>query len=419
MPKILWMSTYSLHDSSSGTSVACRHMLKCLSASGYEVWACTSFAFATEGGFKQSFPALNETLATDSAASFNFDEDNIHYIYVRTENTDIDKSTLADSQLFYSIFRQTLDLFAPDIVMGCGSSPVMQTCFAEAKYQGYSTVYMVPNSSHGSYLFPNVDLVITDSHASSKLYADRDEINILPVGAFFDLPSIVAPDHQKRFVTMFNPSDYKGVAIFAKLAKMCQKELPNLKLLTVSSLNSFQDIVPHLHEKGDLNAHPYTAQDFPNVYMVDPQWDVRPIYAITSVLVVPSLWFEGWGRAASEAIYNNIPVIAANSGGLKESIAGGGVLIDVPQHCIDDYLSIPTDEEIKPWFNALVILLKENFDRELAAARKRLSQDGTISRLNEALEPLIKQTHIQRFRKFETPQDINCIADKDLVDINF
>ena len=44
MPKILWMSPYSLHDISSGASINCKYLLEALAAQGYEVWALSSFA---------------------------------------------------------------------------------------------------------------------------------------------------------------------------------------------------------------------------------------------------------------------------------------------------------------------------------------------------------------------------------------
>ena len=39
MPKILWMSPYSLHDTSSGASVDAKQMLESLAKHGYEVWS--------------------------------------------------------------------------------------------------------------------------------------------------------------------------------------------------------------------------------------------------------------------------------------------------------------------------------------------------------------------------------------------
>ena len=138
---------------------------------------------------------------------------------------------------------------------------------------------------------------------------------------------------------------------------------------------------------------------------------MRPIYAITSVLVAPSLWFEPWGRGASEAVFNNIPVIAANSGGLSEAIAGGGILLDTPEHCQQDYRSIPDDQEIRPWVETLKVFLTNNSDELLHQAKERLSQDNALYRLIAVLEPLMT--------KKVTTLDLNQLSDSALPDVHF
>src|SRR5690606_19821726 len=53
-------------------------------------------------------------------------------------------------------------------------------------------------------------------------------------------------------------------------------------------------------------------------------------YTAIDVLVVPSLWEEPLGMVAVEGLANNLPVIASNRGGLRETIADGrnGILCD-------------------------------------------------------------------------------------------
>lgn len=391
MAKILWLSPFSLHDTASGAAVNCHYLLRSLHKHGFEVRACSSFIFDAPCGAMQHFGSLEEMFLQDNREVFNFVEEGIHYTYTRVASTHEQEMTLGECQLFYSTFCQELKDFEPDIVIGYGRNLVVMTCFAYAKQKNIGTVYVLSNGTYSSYLFPNIDLILTDSYATAKLYAERDEINAVPIGAFFDLDSIVSQEHQKRFVTFINPSDYKGVAIFAKLAKVCQERLPKVQFLTVNTHERFSDLVEKLHLKDDLNAFPYKQNDFPNVFMVEQQKDMRAIYAISAVVLVPSLWFEAWGRVASEAVFNNIPVIASNSGGLAEASAGGGVLIDTPDHCQNDYYSLPSDEEIEPWVNALQVLLTENFDQELLAARERLSQDSAVKRLIKVLTPLINK----------------------------
>lgn len=418
MPRILWMSPFSLHDTSSGAAVNCRHMLKSLYDRGFEVWACSSFIFDAKNG-AQAFGNLKKLLDEDDHDVFAFDEDGIHYVYTRTEGTDEADMTLMECQLFYRTFCSCMSSFKPDVVIGFGNSPLAMNCFAEARSRSISTAYMLSNGTWSTYLFPNIDLILTDSYANARLYAERDEINTVPVGAFFDLKSIVAAEHQKRFVTMVNPSDYKGVSIFARLAEICRKRMPEVQFLTVNTHERFTEVVTRLHTKGNPAEHPYHQDDFPNVFMVEQQVDMRSIYAISSVMLVPSLWFEAWGRTASEAVFNNIPVIAANTGGLAEAIAGGGVLLETPEHCRDDYMSLPDDEEMEPWLNTLEVLLRENFDAELEAARARLSQENAVNRLIEALQPLIERTTAARSPGNSMVSSLNALSNDELTDISF
>ncbi|SHJ86811.1 Glycosyl transferases group 1 [Paramaledivibacter caminithermalis DSM 15212] len=60
---------------------------------------------------------------------------------------------------------------------------------------------------------------------------------------------------------------------------------------------------------------------------------MKPIYARSKVLLVPSICHEGFGRIIIEANINQVPVIASNVGGIKEAMGDGQVIID-------DYLNI-------------------------------------------------------------------------------
>ncbi len=61
--------------------------------------------------------------------------------------------------------------------------------------------------------------------------------------------------------------------------------------------------------------------------------DARDFYGTIDVLVVPSLWEEPLGMVAVEGLANNLPVIASNRGGLRETVVDGtnGILCDPEQ----------------------------------------------------------------------------------------
>ena len=388
MPRILWMSPYSLHDTSSGASVDAKNMLESLVNHGYEVWSCASFVFDRPNG-AGFFGDLSQLLDSHSAKVFNLEDHGIKYTYVRCQNTYEQLFSMEESQLFYEVYLEILDRFNPNIVLGYCPGMISLACFSEAQRRGMKTVYLLVNGNHGHFSFNFFDLVITDSHATSKLYAERDHVNTVPTGEFFDLSRIVAKERDPKYVTFINPSGAKGVSIFAKLAKACEKELPDVRFLVVNSRGNFSQVAPLLHEKDKPDAHPYVNTAFPNVDMTGIQNDMRPVFSITKALVAPSLWYESWGRVATEAVFNNIPVLCSNSGGLSEAMGGAGVVIETPQHCKEDFFSLPTDEEIKPWIEGLKTILSTDYSEQFAKVQQFNSTENCTRRVMEALAPLL------------------------------
>jgi glycosyltransferase involved in cell wall biosynthesis len=73
-----------------------------------------------------------------------------------------------------------------------------------------------------------------------------------------------------------------------------------------------------------------------NVVLRARTHDMREIYRETKILLMPSVWFEAWGRAVSEAQVSGIPALASNSGGLPEAVGPGGLLVS-PDASIDEW----------------------------------------------------------------------------------
>ena len=395
MPRILWMSPYSLHDISSGASIHCKTVLEGLVKRGFDVWSCSSFLFDVPGGAKL-FNNLHEKLEKSKQNVFEMDEKGIHYIYTRCKSTFESEQTLEEQELFFRVYCEVLDRFRPDFVMAFGTGMISMTCFAEAKRRGIVTIYPVLNGNHGNYSFPDTDLILTDSKASERLYRTRDKIRMIPVGEIFDPQYFVAKKRNPKYVTFINPSFEKGLGIFAKLASYCKEHLPEVRFLVVNSRGNFAENVQYLHAKGNKQNHPFNPKDFDNVDMTPGTNNMRSIYAVTKVLIAPSLWWESWGRVVTEAVYNNIPVLTSTSGGLPEASGGVGIALQAPEHCVKDHLSIPSDEEIALWGEALKRLLEEDFSAQLQKAQQNLSVDKGIDRVLQVLRPYINAHNHER-----------------------
>lgn len=390
MPKILWVSPYNVHDISSGASIHCKTVLEGLVRRGYEVWSCASFIFDVPDGARL-FTNLKEKLANPDIKVFEMDDNGIHYVYTRSSTTYENEETLDDQELLFNVYLEVLDRFAPDFVIGFGTGMVNMNCFAEAKRRGIYTIYPVLNGNHGNYAFPHTDLIVTDSKASERLYRKRDRIRMIPTGEIFDPDMCVATKRSPKYVTFINPSFEKGIAFFAKLALWAKKEFPEQRFLVVNSRGNFAENVQYLHTKDNPDEHPFKPSDFDNVDMTPATNNIRPIYSVTKVLVAPSLWWESWGRVATEAVLNDIPVLASNSGGLPEASGGAGIHLSVPDHCANDYLSIPDEEEMKPWYDALRQLLTQDWSEKLEKAKVELSIEKGIDRFEEVIRPYIER----------------------------
>ena len=120
-----------------------------------------------------------------------------------------------------------------------------------------------------------------------------------------------------RHVTFINPVAEKGVDLALQIAALC----PDIPFVFVVGWP--------LGLKGSRQLRSQLRKT-PNVRLQKSTYDIRTVHQKTRILLVPTslLWEETWGRVASEAQINGIPVVASNHGALPESVGTGGILLD-------------------------------------------------------------------------------------------
>jgi glycosyltransferase involved in cell wall biosynthesis len=167
----------------------------------------------------------------------------------------------------------------------------------------------------------------------------------------------------KGFVVMVNPSAIKGMSIFLELART----LPAVQFAAVPTWAT-------------TSADRRALERMQNIQLLKPVDDIDELFAVTRILVVPSLWGEAFGHIVVEAMLRGIPVLASNVGGLPE--AKLGVDYVVPVRPIERYLAtrdemhLPVPEvpeqDVDPWLVALQKLLsdREHYDRVSNDSRK-------------------------------------------------
>lgn len=388
MPKILWMSPYCLHDTSSGASINAFQMLQYLQKCGMEVWSCSGFCCDTNNGSQVLFKQLKVDHKMVGNRILTLDDKGIHFVFCPTKSTTEMEMTIGECAVFYHVYCSILNEFKPDIVLGYGLSPLPMICREEARRRGITSLHLLYNGEQKGFHFKHFDMVLTDAYATADLYGNSDLINVFAGGIFFNREQYISPIRKPNFVTMINPSVSKGVSFFAKILSICEKEMPEVKFLNIESRSNFYPVMQMLHSKDNPDEHPFANRLFKNLMVLPIQSNMKNVYAITKALIVPSLWFESWGRVSSEAVLNNIPVLSSMSGGIPEAIGKAGISIETPKHCQKDYFSVPTDEEIRPWVDALKKILETDWSEQLAITQVSLSPKSSTLRVCKLLHRL-------------------------------
>jgi hypothetical protein len=121
----------------------------------------------------------------------------------------------------------------------------------------------------------------------------------------------------------------------------------------------------------------------------------------TRILLMPSLWYEGFGLTVMEAMLHGIPVIASDAGGLVEAKMGTPFVAHAPaieryapvfdEHSLPQPVIGPVD--LRPWEDALRALLTDRalYQRVSAASREaalRFAGGLDAGRMPEFLQSL-------------------------------
>jgi glycosyltransferase involved in cell wall biosynthesis len=129
-------------------------------------------------------------------------------------------------------------------------------------------------------------------------------------------------------VNMINPCAVKGLPIFLETAA----RLPETEF----------GVVPGW---GTTVSDRRALERLPNVRFLRNAPNIDEVLARTRVLLMPSLWYEGFGLIVMESMLRGIPVVASDAGGLVEAKQGTGYVI--PVNTIERYEPV-FDEHAMP-----------------------------------------------------------------------
>lgn len=231
-----------------------------------------------------------------------------------------------DDLLGYPIFRvadpiRDLPLvaaaWAPSIIVVQSGTTLIPMVVSALDTGRPTAVYLHNVETHqlGGTLVPDPEL----------LYLANSEFTARRWHALCGIESVVAPplvlperyfvNQHGEQVLFVNPTPIKGVEILFALAAAC----PDIPFLVAESWGLDPRWRSHCQQR---------AQALRNIEWSPPARDMRPLYARTRTLLMPSLWEEAYGRTVVEAQINGIPVVASARGALPETVGTGGILLD-------------------------------------------------------------------------------------------
>ena len=176
-------------------------------------------------------------------------------------------------------------------------------------------------------------------------------------------PFPVCANFDRGLIGMLNPCAVKGISIFREVAA----RLPEVSFGVVPGWGTTAEDRRSLERLANV-------EFLPNARRIDD------LLARMRLLLMPSLWYEGFGLIAMEAMLRGLPVVASNSGGLEEAKRGTGYVIPVAtieryepvydEHSMPRPVVPPNDAQ--PWVAAVRELLTdaEAYARESAASRE-------------------------------------------------
>ena len=200
---------------------------------------------------------------------------------------------------------------------------------------------------------------------------------------------------ENGFVTMINPCAVKGISIFLALAA----RFPGCRFAALPGWGTTTE---------DRRALEICS----NVTLLRNCKDIDRVLKDTRILLMPSLWFEGFGLIVIEAMLRGIPVVASDAGGLAEAKLGTRFVIPVRpieryEAAFDDQglpRAVLAEQDLEPWVAALEALASDRdlYERESAAAREAAAKFVSALRPSQLEEFLLG---LSPGRPFTRPED--------------
>ncbi|GAB4211254.1 MAG: hypothetical protein OHK0022_45600 [Roseiflexaceae bacterium] len=286
-----------------------------------------------------------------------------------------------------AVLREQIRSFAPDWVL-VSSEDSGQTLLETALQSAPDRVVYLAHtpqmfpfgsdsfvpSETGTALVRRVAGIIADGQRTADLVEQHTRITPAVIHPpVYGQPPF--PEHgrfDQGAVTLINPSAVKGLPIFAGLARHF-RETEFAALPGWSTTAADRELLASL----------------PNVACWKPAGDIDSVLARTRVLLVPSLYQEGFGIVTVEAMLRGIPVLASDYGGLPDAKLGVDYVLPVSpilryEASFDERgypVAVVPPQDLRPWEAALRALLTDPAEYARVAGASRAAATAFVAGL--------------------------------------
>ena len=310
-----------------------------------------------------------------------------------TRHNDEQRPDRAEAAQYLGLVDRLLDEFAPDQVIACNGHPMVFEAMTRARTRGITTAFAV--RGFGYYeprYFADVDHAFTCSQYLTDVYREKVGLVSTPIEPPIDWSTVVAPAESRAFVTFVHPAPHKGLLLFARLADMLGSRRPDIPILVVQSGQS----------AGSLNSIPgLDFSKYPQIMAAPAVPKPADYFALTRLLVAPSVWPEPFGRVAAEAMINGIPPLVGDRGALPQVVGGdvarggGGRVLPIPAWMTRETTALPSEQEIEPWYDAVCALWDDGeLYRTVSTRAHQIAEERYSERVS-------RRQHVEYFTSLE------------------
>ena len=335
MPKLLFVIKYPFYpDFSGGSELSHLYLFESLRKLGWQVEIiCTRDIIWSRHQKLYFWRSLLQSLISLSMPFPVAIDEEFGYPCWRV----IEPSRYLNEATWIEFFAKRLRDYQPDVVFS--HSWLGYPLLKYAAAQGYLTIYFVRRMNEfddgNVTAIPDGFQLLANSPYAASVITQATGYRPQVILPFLQLERYRVSNRQRKYITFINLIPEKGANIAIELAH----QLPQEKFLFVKGKwAGYSEI---------QNAFLEQASKLPNVEIWGHQQDMRNVYAVTDILLVPSQYNETFGRVIVEAQTNGIPILAANVAGIPYTLGKGGILIkpiDKIQAYVDAVKLLRSDE---------------------------------------------------------------------------